>query len=182
MFLTNAYKSSSDRRSGSSCWVSSNSFFFMFHGFFIKFQMVLPTTLKRKHSLKGINILPLIKKVRAEAGQRVPEYARMQVSKQTEEMPLEELKGHFGGLTGEDSREILKLCDLEYLAENMRCLVHHSIMFANGFGPPKGQELRLVGFVVFSLQVCMLNFSRFIEFIPLFLKFCNFASAYTMRC
>ena len=41
-------------------------------------------------------------------------------------MPLEELKGHFDGLMGEDSREILKLCDLEYLAENMRCLVHHS--------------------------------------------------------
>ena len=50
----------------------------------------------------------------------------MQVSKRTEEIPLEELKGHFDGLTGEDSREILKLCDLEYSAENMRCLVHHS--------------------------------------------------------
>ena len=50
--------------------------------------MVLPTTIKRKHSLKDINILPLIKKVRAEAGQRVPEYARMQMSKRTEEMPL----------------------------------------------------------------------------------------------
>ena len=121
----------------------------MIHGFFIKFQMVLPTTLKRKHSLKDITILPLIKKVRTEAGQRVPEYARVQVSKRTEKMPLEELKGHFDGLTGEDSREILKICDLEYLAENMRCLVHHSIMFANEFGPPKGQELRLVSFLLF---------------------------------
>ena len=79
----------------------------MFHGFYIKFQMVLSTTLKRKHSLKDINILPLIIKSQAEAGQRVPEYARMQVSKQTEEMPLKELKGHFEGLTGEDSKEIL---------------------------------------------------------------------------
>ena len=57
----------------------------------------------------------------------------MQVSKRTEEMPLEELKGHFDGLAREDSREILKLCDLEYSAENMRCLVQHSIMFANEF-------------------------------------------------
>ena len=60
----------------------------MFHGFYIKFQMILPTTIKRKHSVKDINILPLIKKVRAEAGRRVPEYARMEVSKRTEEMPL----------------------------------------------------------------------------------------------
>ena len=90
---------------------------------------------------------------------------------------------HFDGLTGEDSREILKLCDLEYSAEDMRCLVHHSIMFANEFGPPKGQELRLVSFLFFlSLQVCMLNFLRFIELITLFFKFCILASAYTMRC
>ena len=41
--------------------------------------------------LKYVNILPLMKKVRAEAGQRVNEYARMQVSRRTEEMPLEEL-------------------------------------------------------------------------------------------
>ena len=75
--------------------------------FFIKFQMVLPTTLKRKHSLKDINILPLIKKVRAEAGQRVPEYARVQVSKRTEEMPLEELKGH--AFQDELSRDIASL-------------------------------------------------------------------------
>ena len=30
--LTNAYKSSSDRRSGSTCWVSSNSVFLGFSG------------------------------------------------------------------------------------------------------------------------------------------------------
>ena len=27
-------------------------------------------------------------------------------------MPLEELRGHFEGITGEDSRDILKMCDL----------------------------------------------------------------------
>ena len=63
--------------------------------FFINFQMVLPTALKRKLSLKDVNILPLMKKVRAEVGQRVAEYARMQVSRRTEEMPLEELKRTF---------------------------------------------------------------------------------------
>ena len=67
------------------------------------FQMVLQTVLKKKHSLKDVNILPLIKRVRTETGQP-KEYACILSSKRTEEMHLEELRGHFEGLTGEDSR------------------------------------------------------------------------------
>ena len=34
-------------------------------------------------------------------------------SNETEEMPAEELKGHFDGLTGEDAKDIFKLCDFD---------------------------------------------------------------------
>ena len=107
------------------------------------FRMVLPTVLKKKHSLKDVNILILIKRVRTETGQP-KEYARILTSKRTEEMPLEELRGHFEGITGEDSRDILKMCDLDFTGDSRRLLLHHTIKFANEFGQPKGQELREV--------------------------------------
>ena len=124
-------------------------------------QMVQPTTLKRKHSLKDVNILPLIKRIRAEADQRIAEYARIQVAKRTEETPAEELKGHFEGLTGEDAKDFLTMCGLDYTAENLRILVHHTIIFANEFGHPKGQELRAVSpfFLCNILVFCMLFYN-----------------------
>ena len=115
--------------------------------------MVLPTILKKRHSLKDRNILPLIKKVKGEASSPT-EYARVQTSKRTEEMPLEELKGLFDGITGEDAREILKMCEKDFTPESMRLLLHHTIIFANEFGQPKGQELREVSCFLFSVD-CM---------------------------
>ena len=116
--------------------------------------MVLPTILKKRHSLKDRNILPLIKKVKGEASSPT-EYARVQTSKRTEEMPLEELKGLFDGITGEDAREILKMCEKDFTPESMRLLLHHTIIFANEFGQPKGQELREVSLFCLVMTACM---------------------------
>ena len=95
---------------------------------------------EKQHSLKDVNILPLIKWVRTETGQP-KDYARILTSKRTEEMPLEEPRGHFEGITGEDSRDILKICDLDFTGDSHRLLLHHTIKFANEFCQPKGQEL-----------------------------------------
>ena len=69
-----------------------------------------------------------------------------------------------------------QLCDFEYSAENMRCLVHHSIMFANDFEPPKGQELRLVSFFVLffsaSLHAEFVKVYRVYYFIFQVLHYC----------
>ena len=91
--------------------------------------MVLLTVLKKKHSLKDVNNLPLIKRVRTETGQ-LKEYVRILTSKRTEEMPLEELRGHFEGITGEDSRDILKMCDMDFTGDSYILLLHHTIKFA----------------------------------------------------
>ena len=69
------------------------------------------------------------------------EYAHVLTLKRTEEMPLEELCGNFEGITGKDSQNILKMCDLVYTGESHRLLLHHTIKHANEFGQPKGQEL-----------------------------------------
>ena len=111
--------------------------------FSLFYQMVLPTTLKRRHSLKGGNILPIIKKLRQGDG-NPKEYARVTAGRRTEDMALEDLKVHFENITGEDPREILRMAAKDYTLQEMRLLLHHTIIQANEAGQPRGQDLREV--------------------------------------
>ena len=65
-------------------------------------------------------------------------------------MQLEELKGLFDGITGEEAREILKMCEKDFTPEFMRLLLHHTIIFANEFGQLKGQAVQEVSFFLLS--------------------------------
>ena len=108
--------------------------------------MVLPTVLKRKHSLRGVNMLPLLKSMRG--GSDLPkDFARLSPEVPLESVPLEELATSFEGLSGSTVNEVLDLVDREVNSANVKLLVHFSILLANKSGQPKGQELS-VGSVI----------------------------------
>ena len=98
--------------------------------------MVVPPVLKRRHSLIGKNHLPLLVALKAN---HVPkEFARM-----TAETPLDEdqLEEAFNSLTGERATQILSLADRENNLQNLRLLIHFTILKANEVGQSNGQEL-----------------------------------------
>ena len=71
--------------------------------------MVLPTVLKKRHSLKGINLLPVLKKIKTGKPESFKEYARMSKEVRTENMTMEEVTKMIKELTGEDAAELLDL-------------------------------------------------------------------------
>ena len=98
------------------------------------------TCLKRKHSLKGKDLLPFVKRIKdnfAISGQA----ARMASQLRTEDLDLEELKSHFKDLTGKKAEEILQLTGKELSRRNFVVLLHHGIIYANEKGQP-GENLR----------------------------------------
>ena len=64
-------------------------------------QMVLPTILKRRHSLKGVKLLQAIRKIKLGQPESLKEYARIQKDIKTEELTLEDIGVHAKELTGE---------------------------------------------------------------------------------
>ena len=64
-------------------------------------QMVLPTILKRRHSLKGVKLLQAIKKTKLGQHESLKEHARIQKDIKTEELTLEDIWVHVKELTGE---------------------------------------------------------------------------------
>lgn len=62
--------------------------------------MVLPTVLRKRHSLKGIKLIPAIKKIRAGQPESLKEFARISKELRTEEMTLEDVGVHVKNLTG----------------------------------------------------------------------------------
>ncbi len=112
--------------------------------------MVLPTVLKRKHSLKGLNLVPLVRRLRTvtESENDMPkDLARADLNTDTESLSNEEMKQSFHAITGEEAVEMLDLAHREENTSNLRLLIHHTVIMANEVGQPRGQTL-----VVSSLQ------------------------------
>ena len=58
--------------------------------------MVLPTVLKRRHSLKGVNLVPLLKTLRGLNPDDVPkDFARFSAEEPLESLPLEVIEENF---------------------------------------------------------------------------------------
>lgn len=104
--------------------------------------MVLPAVLKRRHSLKGVRLLSVIKKIRSGQPSFLKDFARIQKDTRTDELSLEEIGQHIMTITGEDLREILQLADREDTIEEARWALHCVILHANEFGQPRGQDLQ----------------------------------------
>ena len=98
------------------------------------------TVLKRKHSLKGKNIFPLLKRLRDNKGDVPSSFARLAQQQRTEEMSKEECMKSFKEITGEKPEEFMDMAGVECTERNARLLLHFTIIFANESGQP-GQAL-----------------------------------------
>ncbi|XP_061181440.1 uncharacterized protein LOC133189995 [Saccostrea echinata] len=99
-----------------------------------------PVVLKRRHSLKGKNIIPIVRKMKTTG--RVTSFARMKSNICMEDMPRGELISAFRELTGEDEKEILEMAQKEATEANLRHLLHYAIIQANEVGQPAAQTLQ----------------------------------------
>ncbi|KAK3107620.1 hypothetical protein FSP39_018487 [Pinctada imbricata] len=96
-----------------------------------------PTILKRKHSLKGKNLFPLVKKVRDFDSEWRGTFAKLTSLQKTEELSKEDCFRAFQEITGEDTKEFISITGKEYNEKNCRVLILHcTIVHANFCGQP----------------------------------------------
>ncbi|XP_033730384.1 uncharacterized protein LOC117319740 [Pecten maximus] len=102
--------------------------------------MVLPTTLKKRHTLKGRNVLPAIR--RLQEGAPVKALARMMAGRKTEDLSMRDVEKYVNELTDESLSDQLELAgkNKEDISE-ARLLLHYLIVLANEKGQPQGQDL-----------------------------------------
>lgn len=104
--------------------------------------MVLPTTLKRRHTLRDTNILPLVKRIRSGKPETLKELARISKDLRTDSLSFDDVDNHVTSLTGESVGEILMMARRDDKSvEEARWALHCVILYANEFGQPKGQDL-----------------------------------------
>nr|XP_034307343.1 uncharacterized protein LOC117682886 [Crassostrea gigas] len=105
--------------------------------------MVQSVVLKKRHSLKGLTLLPVIRKVKDEQLENVRELARISVGKRTETMQLRDIAKAVMEITGEPMDEFLELAgkDLRDF-DATKLLLHYCVLAANERGQPKGQVLQ----------------------------------------
>jgi len=114
--------------------------------------MVIPTVLKRRHSLKGVKLLTVVKRIKAGQLESMKVYARIQKDVKTEALNIDEILKHVRDLTGEDVADILEIADREETVQEARWALHCLIIHANEYGQPKGQDLTE------QVQVSNINF------------------------
>ena len=110
--------------------------------YLLSFQMVLPTVLKKKHTLRDINMLPVVKRIRSGKPDSLKEFARVSKDIRTESLDYEEIDGHVSSLTGESVGEVLMMAGRnDKSVDEARWAIHCIILYANEFGQPRGQNL-----------------------------------------
>lgn len=112
------------------------SLFICFH------SQMPPVILKRRHTLKGKNLIPLVRKMKSATGGRIQTLARVKSTLSIEEMTRSEVISAFREITGEDEKEILELAQREVTDANLRHLLHFAIVHANEVGQPAAQNLQ----------------------------------------
>ena len=68
--------------------------------------------------------------------------ARITSPVRTEDLSVEECKNHFLTITGEDAAQFLELATSQVNAENLRKLLHVTIILANEISQPAGEDRR----------------------------------------
>lgn len=100
-----------------------------------------PAVLRKRHTLTGKDIFPLIKRVRGAEGPAGP-LARLKMNAPTETMTISEMKTAFRELSGESLEECLQMVgDTANVEEGMKKLLHYAIIYANEVGQPDGQDI-----------------------------------------
>lgn len=75
--------------------------------------MVQPNILIKKHSLKGMKLLQVIKKVRGWKPKGLKEFARIYKEKKTDDIELDEIENN--SFTGESMARLLELAGRGYV-------------------------------------------------------------------
>lgn len=100
-----------------------------------------PAVLRKRHTLTGKDIFPLIKRVRGAESPAGP-LARLKMNAPTETMTISEMKTAFRELSGESLEECLQMVgDTANIEEGMKKLLHYAIIYANEVGQPDGQDI-----------------------------------------
>lgn len=86
-----------------------------------------PAILKRRHSLVGRNILPVVKKMRTYAGQRL-NWCKLKSNMALEELSNAELASKFKDLTNESAEDILEMSIKNLSTINQKSLLHYTIL------------------------------------------------------
>ncbi|XP_052707246.1 uncharacterized protein LOC128182570 isoform X2 [Crassostrea angulata] len=105
--------------------------------------MVQPVVLKKRHSLKGLTLLPVIRKVKDGRLENVKELARISVGKRTEALQLKDIAKAVMEMTGEPMDELLEFAGKDIRDyDAAKLLLHYCVLAANERGQPKGQVLQ----------------------------------------
>ena len=101
------------------------------------------TVLKRRHDLKKANaILKVMKKFKDFRPTARLEFARLKANERLEDLSVDELKDGFQKFTGEDAALIFDLASAPCNEDNLRRLLHVTILLSNEIGQPAGNDLR----------------------------------------
>lgn len=105
--------------------------------------MVQPVVLKKRHSLKGLTLLPVIRKVKDGRLENVKELARISVGKRTEALQMRNIAKAVTEITGESMDELLELSGKDIRDyDAAKLLLHYCVLAANERGQLKGQVLQ----------------------------------------
>ncbi|XP_076113361.1 uncharacterized protein LOC143081012 [Mytilus galloprovincialis] len=103
--------------------------------------MVLPTCLKRRHSLKGVRLVAAIKRIRGGQPQGLKEFARFQKDNKLDNLSMDDLRQQVLDLTGAELQDLLQFANKDNTVEEARWATHCLILYANEYGQPSGQDL-----------------------------------------
>jgi hypothetical protein len=88
---------------------------------------MVPKVLKKRHSLKGLSLLPIIRQLREAEPNSIKEYARISAAKQTEIMLEREVIKAVLDITGEPATDLLELagewsyCMVSFICNFVHC-------------------------------------------------------------
>ena len=101
------------------------------------------TVLKRRHTMIGKNLLKKKKKVKSHNPREKIVLARVKSNIPLEDMSAEDLCAKFRELTKENEKDILEMAGVKDPSiNNLRLLMHYTILGANEMGQPAGQLLQ----------------------------------------
>ncbi|CAG2202826.1 unnamed protein product [Mytilus edulis] len=107
----------------------------------LRYCRAMAQVLKPNCSLAGKSLIPIILRVKNADAEAVLELSRLKKDEPLESLTKVELIAQFEKLTGESVKDVLiVLCGKDDNIENLRLLVHESILLANSVGA-RGQRL-----------------------------------------
>lgn len=103
--------------------------------------MVVPIVLRKRHTLVGVDLIPLMKRIRDADQDDYKGLASMTSENPTEDLTMDQLAKNFRQLSGRSIDDVLQLSNREINIANSRLALSLAIVYANEVGFPAGQKL-----------------------------------------